>query len=86
MYAVNLKHLERQLDKVQQQQKKKKKKNKKKMKKKKNNNNNKNNKKMNKEERRINDGGCSDGNNKLNAIDYLCSTKEQCHFLILLQN
>jgi hypothetical protein len=77
MYAVNLKRLEKQLDKLQQQQRKKKKKNKKK---------NNHNKKKNKEERRINDGGGGDDNNKLDAIDYLLSTNEQCNFLILLQN
>ena len=74
MYAVNLKRLERQLDKLQQQQQQKKKK--------KNNNNNNNNNK-NKKVRRSNDGG-GDDNNKPGAIRYLFSAKEKCHFLITL--
>jgi hypothetical protein len=71
MYAVKLKRLERQLDKLQQQQQQQKKRK----------TNNKNNNKKD-EERRSNDG--SDDNKKLDAIDYLFPTNEQCHFLITL--
>jgi len=44
--------------------------------------------KKNKKERRSNDGGGDDNNNsnKLDAIDYPFSAKEQWHFLIILYN